>query len=276
MRTKNAVCLLILLVMAFTSVSYSEDTRVLRLATTTSTENSGLLDHLLPDFEKKYGIKVHVIAVGTGKALKLSENGDVDLVMVHAPEAELKFVEAGYGVNRRPFMKNDFVILGPPADPAKLKGAGDLKAALDLLGTSEAAVFVSRGDDSGTHKKELLLWPGAGGPPPASRYLEIGQGMEAALRMADEKRAYTLCDRGTYLALGKTLNLVVVFEGSEKLDNPYSVIATNPALFPDANYMDAMLMIAWLTCPEGQAKIGGFEVDGQALFHPAAVPSAGE
>lgn len=248
-------------------------TRTLRLATTTSTENSGLLDYLLPAFEKQFGVEVHVIAVGTGKALKHGRNGDVDLVMVHAPEAEIKFVEAGYGVNRRYFMKNDFVLVGPPDDPAGLKGAKTLKQALERLKASDA-VFISRADDSGTHKKEMTLWPPVSGPPPGDRYLEIGQGMEAALRMAHEKRAYTLSDRGTYLALKDTLDLGVVFEGDPVLDNPYSAIAINPARYPDANYMDAMLLIAWLTSPRGQEMIGSFRTHGEVLFHPTAVPKA--
>jgi tungstate transport system substrate-binding protein len=251
--------------------SFSGESGILKLATTTSTMNSGLLDYLLPQFESKYGIKVRVIAVGTGKALKLSENGDVDLVMVHAPASEIQFVQSGYGVNRRPFMKNDFVIIGPPDDPAKLREAGNINSALDRLKKSEA-VFISRGDDSGTHKKELSLWKITGGPPPAPRYLEIGQGMEAALRMADEKRAYTISDRGTYLALKKTLDLGVAFEGAPELDNQYSAIATNPARFPDLNYMDAMLLIAWLTGPEGQKKIGSYRIDGELLFYPTTMP----
>ena len=195
-------------------------------------------------------MQVHVIAVGTGKALKLSENGDVDLVMVHAPTAETAFMEAGYGVNRRPFMKNDFVIVGPSEDPAGVSKAASLDQALDKIKKSKAAVFVSRGDDSGTHKKELALWPRVSGHPPADRYLEIGQGMEAALRMADEKMAYTLSDRGTYLALKKSLDLAVLFAGAPELDNQYSVIATNPARYPDKNYVGAMVFIGWVTSPE--------------------------
>jgi tungstate transport system substrate-binding protein len=250
--------------------------RTLKLATTTSTENSGLLAYLLPAFEQEYGVEVKVIAVGTGQALKLGENGDADLIMVHAPEAEQKFVDAGFGVNRRPFMKNDFVIVGPPSDPAGLKGAKDLDGALRLLKESPQAVFISRGDDSGTHKKELTLWKRVGGPPPPDRYLEIGQSMEAALRMAHERKAYTLADRGTYLVLQKTLDLAIVFEKDPALDNPYAVIAVNPARWPQTNYLDAMLLIAWLTSPRGQAKIESFKVDGESLFFPTAIPNGGK
>ncbi len=248
----------------------------LKLATTTSTYNSGLLDYLLPAFEKKYNIKVHVIPVGTGKALKLAQNGDADMVMVHAPEAEMRFVQAGYGVNRRPFMKNDFVIAGPPADPAGLGEAGTLEAALKKIKAHPEAVFISRGDDSGTHKKETGLWPLLSGPPPGQRYMEIGQGMEAALRMAHEKRAYTLSDRGTFLALKSTLELVIVFENGPRLDNPYAVIAVNPKRWPEAKYIEAMTLIAWLTSPEGQAMIGEFRAHGQVLFKPTAVPKEGQ
>ncbi len=273
MKGKRILAAMVCLGMAFAVHAATKGKRVLKMATTTSTYNSGLLDYLLPVFEKKYGIEVRVIAVGTGKALKLAENGDVDVVMVHAPEAELKFVDAGFGVNRRPFMKNDFVIVGPPGDPAGLKGAGSLQAALRKLKDSPDAVFISRGDDSGTNKKELQLWPLAGGKPPAERYLEIGQGMEDALRMATEKKAYTLSDRGTYLALKKTLDLDIVCEHDPALDNPYAMIATNPARYPDVNYLDAMLLIGWLTSPEGQAKIGSFKAEGQVLFHPTAIPA---
>ncbi|HUT56062.1 MAG TPA: substrate-binding domain-containing protein [bacterium] len=273
MNRKTVLAAMVCLFMAFALHAAAKGKRVLKMATTTSTQSSGLLDYLLPVFEKEYGIEVQVIAVGTGKALKLAENGDVDVVMVHAPEAEMKFVDAGFGVNRRPFMKNDFVIVGPPSDPAGIKSAASLKDALGLLTDNKNAVFISRGDDSGTNKKELQLWPLVNGKPAADRYLEIGQGMEEALRMAHEKKAYTLSDRGTYLALKKTLDLDIVCENDPALDNPYAMIATNPARYPDANYMDAMLLIAWLTSPEGQARIGSFQAEGQVLFHPAAIPA---
>jgi len=264
-------CVIVLALLLFpASRAGGDEKRALRLATTTSTENSGLLKSILPGFEKRFGIEVHVIAVGTGRALKLGANGDVDLVMVHAPAAELAFVEAGHGVNRRPFMKNDFVIAGPADDPAGLKGKKTIAGALARLTRDPKAVFISRGDDSGTHKKELSLWKAAGLGMPSARYLEIGQGMEAALRMADEKRAYTLADRGTYLALKDSLDLIVVFEKDQSLDNPYAVIAVNPARYPDASYIEAMILIAWLTSPEGQKLIGEFKVHGEVLFYPTA------
>ncbi len=252
------------------SVGVAEEKVRVRFATTTSTDNSGLLEYLLPSFEKQSGFKVDVIAVGTGKALKLAERGDVDLVMVHAPEAELAFVRAGWGVNRRSVMINDFLIVGPPADPVKVKQESSLAGALRKIKHAKGT-FVSRGDDSGTHKKERKLWPLAGGFPEKPYYLETGQGMEATLRIVHEKKAYTLTDRGTYLALGKELELVPVFETDANLENPYSIIAVNPARHKHVHYLEAMTLIAWLTSVEGQSLISSFRVEGEVLFHPTAI-----
>jgi len=243
----------------------------IRMATTTSTENSGLLDYLLPHFEKQSGFIVDVIAVGTGKALKLAERGDVDIILVHAPTAEMAFVEAGWGVNRRAVMVNDFLIVGPPSDSAGLKKAHTLADALKRLKQNQGT-FVSRGDDSGTHKKERDLWPLAGGPPQAPYYLETGQGMEATLRIAHEKMAYTLTDRGTFLTLGKQMDLLPVYESDTVLENPYSIIVVNPARHDHVKFLEAMRLLAWMTSPEGQALIGTFKKDGEVLFHPTAVP----
>ena len=259
--------------MSFPSPVSSDETRI-RLATTTSTDNSGLLDYLLPRFEKKAGIRVHVIPVGTGKALKLAERGDVDVILVHAPEAEIAFVKAGWGVNRRSVMMNDFLVVGPPKDPGAVKEAGSLVDALNRIKRSKTD-FISRGDDSGTHKKELALWPLAGGVPSGGHYLEAGQGMEATLRIAFEKDAYTLTVRGTFLAVQKGMDLVPVYEGGPLLKNPYAIIAVNPALHPHVRYLDTMTLIAWVTSPEGQALIGAFRKEGEVLFHPTAVPDAG-
>lgn len=258
------------LISLLTSSAWAKEPGRLKLATTTSTENSGLLAYLLPDFEKRFDLKVDVIAVGTGKALKLAENGDADLVLVHAPELEAALVQAGFGVNRRAVMKNEFVIVGPPADPARVKGSSDAAKAMSQIKQS-GAVFVSRGDYSGTHQKEKALWALVQGQP-EKNYLEAGQGMEAALFMANEKQAYTLTDRGTYLAVMDKLNLLILFEHDPMLDNPYSVIAVNPGRHPHVNYLDAMLFIAWLTSPETQARIETFQKHGQALFRPAAAP----
>jgi tungstate transport system substrate-binding protein len=271
MKRKILCAMMALLAVGMVSAK-STAPRVLKMATTTSTDNSGLLKFLLPPFEAKYDVSVQVIAVGTGKALKLAENGDVDVVMVHAPEAEEEFVKAGFGVNRRPFMKNDFILVGPAEDPAGIGKAGSLRDALERLVKSDAA-FISRGDESGTHIKEKELWKKYALTMPAARYLAIGQGMEAALQMADEKRAYTLSDRGTYLAFKDKLKLTIVSQGDPGLDNPYALIATNPARYPSANYLDAMLLIAWLTSPEGQQKIADFKIAGQGPFFPTAIPA---
>ena len=243
--------------------------RSIKLATTTSTDNSGLLAELLPPFQKKYGIEVKVIAVGTGKAIKHGENGDVDVVLVHARGAEDRFVEAGYGINRRDVMHNDFVILGPAEDPAGIRGIDDATTALKKLAAS-GSYFVSRGDDSGTHKMEMSLWAAAGLEPGGDWYLPAGQGMGAVLTIANEKGAYALADRGTYLAFREKLSLEVLVEGDNRLFNPYGVIAVNPALHAHVNYIDAMTFIGWLTSPDGQAIIGEFKIGGQALFTPDA------
>ncbi|GAB6062085.1 ABC transporter substrate-binding protein [Deferrisoma palaeochoriense] len=251
-------------------VSAGAECRI-RMSTTTSTENSGLLARLLPPFEETWGCKVDVIAVGTGKALRLGANGDVDVVLVHARSAEDRFVAEGYGVNRRDVMHNDFVVLGPPADPAGVRGAGSAAEAFRRIATAEAP-FVSRGDDSGTHKKELGLWAAAGLKPKGSWYKEAGQGMGPVLLMARELRAYTLSDRGTYLAFRDKLDLAVVFEGDPALANPYGVIAVNPARYPHVNYEGAMLLIGYLTGPRGQRIIKGFQKGGEPLFFPDAIP----
>jgi tungstate transport system substrate-binding protein len=242
---------------------------VLRMSTTTSTENSGLLDVLLPPFEKKLGLKVHVIAVGTGKALKLGENGDVDVVLVHDRESEDRFVAAGFGVNARDVMYNDFVIVGPPGDPAAIQGGKDAAEALRKIRSAKSA-FVSRGDDSGTHKKELALWKAAGIDPKGEGYLEIGQGMGAALMAAHEKKAYCLADRGTFLAMCGKVDLPVLCEGDERLFNPYRVIAVNPDRHAHAKYVEAMALIGWLTSSEGQKAIGDYKKDGLPMFIPSA------
>jgi tungstate transport system substrate-binding protein len=246
----------------------------LRLSTTTSTENTGLLAAILPPFEKRFGVKVDVIAVGSGKALKLGENGDVDAVLSHAPALEEAFMAAGFGVNRRAVMYNDFVVVGPPADPAKLREATDAVDAFKRLAAARAT-FISRGDESGTHEKEKTLWSAAGLIPSGPWYISAGLGMGQVLQMADEKEAYALSDRGTYLAYKAKGDLGIVAQGDPALFNPYTVIAANPARHPKVRYFDAMALIAWLTSPEGQRLIGNFEIAGEQLFHPTAVPPSG-
>ena len=243
----------------------------LRLATTTSTENSGLLGSLLPSFEEAFHLEVDVVAVGSGQALKLAENGDADVVLSHAPVLEEAFVANGFGVNRRGVMYNDFVIVGPPADPAGIRGA---KSAVEALRTIAArqAPFLSRGDESGTHVKEKELWAAAGITPSGAWYRSAGVGMGQLLQMADETGAYTLTDRGTYVSRKQKGDLVIVVENDPPLFNPYSIIATNPARHPTAKYIAAMQLIAWMTSPEGQRRIAAFQIEGKSLFVPTAVP----
>ncbi len=238
-----------------------------RLATTTSTENSGLLDYVLPVFTENYGIPVDVVAVGTGAALELGRNGDADAVMVHARNLEDRFVAEGYGVNRRDIMYNDFIILGPSSDPAGVSDAGSAAEAMDLIAENES-VFISRGDNSGTHNRELQLWSSAGVEPSGSWYREVGQGMGAVITIANEQEAYTLADRGTYLSYRSDMDLEVIYEGDQALFNPYGIIAVNPEQYPENNYVGAMALIAFFTSPEGQELIGEYRVQGEVLFTP--------
>ncbi|MGQ9629831.1 MAG: ABC transporter permease [bacterium] len=242
-----------------------------RLATTTSTENSGLLSVLLPPFEEKFGVKVDVIAAGTGKALKLGENGDVDVVLVHNRDAEDDFISAGLRVSRRDVMYNDFIIVGPPDDPAGIRSIGDAVLALRKIAESKSP-FISRGDESGTHKREKALWREAGITPEGRWYSQVGQGMGETLQIAFEKRAYALADRGTFVAYRDKVDLEILVEGDGRLYNPYGIIAVNPAKHPHVKYISAMLLIAWVTSPEGQEIIAKFTKDGEVLFHPIAVP----
>jgi tungstate transport system substrate-binding protein len=240
----------------------------LRMSTTTSTENSGLLSVLLPPFEKKHGCKVDVVAVGTGKSLKLGEAGDVDVVFVHARALEDKFVANGFGVNRRDVMYNDFVLVGPPDDPAAVGKTKDAPEAFRAI-ASKGSPFVSRGDESGTHVKEKEIWASAGIVPRGAWYIEAGQGMGEVLTMAAQKRGYALADRGTYIAFRKKIDLVVLRQGDRNLWNPYGIIAVNPGKHPHAKYGLAMKLIDFVTGPEGRSLIAGFKVDGEPLFFVA-------
>lgn len=251
---------------AFTVTAGAADLDI-KMATTTSTDNSGLLKYLLPKYEAKCGCQVHYTAVGTGNAIALGENGDVDMIMVHARAAEDKFVSEGHGVNRRDLMYNDFVIVGPHADPAGIRGTKDVDAALKKLKAANA-VFVSRGDDSGTHKKELALWKKAGVDPKGPHYLSIGQGMGQTLTVAGEKQGYTLTDRATYATYKDKTGLEIMVEGAKNLLNPYGVIAVNPKQYPGVNYKGAMHFIDWLTSQEGQGAIASYKPKGAQLFFP--------
>ncbi|MDB2704999.1 substrate-binding domain-containing protein [Pseudomonadota bacterium] len=242
----------------------------LKLSTTTSTENSGLLAVLHPHFEAKYNVKMDVIAVGTGKALKIGSNGDVDVVFVHAPAAELKYVESGDFIDRKAVMHNDFVIVGPDSDKAYLSEAVSAVDALQRIATSKSE-FISRGDDSGTHKKEKLLWKAAGTKPEGRWYIAAGQGMGAVLKIADEKQAYALTDRGTQIAYADKMSLKVRYQEDEALFNPYHVMAVNPAKHTHVKYDLAAKYIEFVTSQQGQAIIAGFRKGGQQLFYPDAV-----
>jgi tungstate transport system substrate-binding protein len=242
---------------------------VIKLSTTTSTDNSGLLKFLLPAFEARTNSKVQVIAVGTGKALELAKNGDVDVTLVHARPAEDKFVADGYGVNRRDVMYNDFILVGPQHDPAQIKGGRDVVLALKKIAASKAK-FISRGDNSGTDQMEKTYWKEAAIKPAGSSYISAGLGMGEVLSMAAELQAYTLTDRATYTAYRAKTGLVIAVEGDPKMFNPYSIIAVNPARHKDINYKGAMQLIDWITSAEGQNRIAQFKVDGQQLFFPSA------
>ncbi len=276
--------------------SWSGDT-VLTMSTTTSTQSSGLLNILLPEFTKETGIEVKVIAKGTGAAIRDGQDGNVDLIFVHAKEREQQFVHNGFGTRRYPVMHNDFVLIGPKNDPAAIKGTVDAARALKKIAGAKA-LFISRGDDSGTHTKEQLLWSDSGiklvektrtiikkgakktitsiwPAESGSWYLSIGQGMGKTLTYADEKQAYTLVDRGTYIKyrFGKkpALELEILVEGDKKLANPYGIIPVNPERYPRAKYRMAMQFVQWITGPRGQKLIGGYRLEGKQLFYPDVI-----
>jgi len=248
--------------------------KILMMATTTSTDDTGLLDYLAPEFQKDTGIVLRWVATGTGKALKLGENCDADVLLVHAPDAEEKFVAAGFGINRREIMYNDFVIIGPADDPAGIRGQG-VGAALAAI-KSKTAVFVSRGDKSGTHQKELEMWQAAELPIPDKEawHVQAGQGMLATINIAAERNGYTLTDRGTYIKYEANLNgnppLKILVEMDAVLLNQYSVMAVNPARCPKAQLELATAFSDWMAGERGQGLIGGFKLLEKQLFTPNA------
>ena len=242
----------------------------LRLATTTSTENSGLLAALNPTFEKAKDVRIDVIAVGSGRALELGRNGDVDVVLAHDPDAEEAFVAAGAGIERRAVMYNDFVIVGPAADPAAVGTATNAAQAFATI-ASHAQGFVSRGDKSGTHIKELALWQAAHVTPRGPWYFSTGQAMGPVLQMSTDKQAYTLTDRGTWIAYRNKLALKILHQGDPILNNPYHVMLVNPQRHPHVQTALARAYADFLVGPEGQALIAGFKIDHEQLFVPNAV-----
>jgi tungstate transport system substrate-binding protein len=266
LRHWSAFLTLLTALLATTPAAHAQ--QIIKLSTTTSTENSGLLNYLLPLFEAKTHSKVHVISVGTGKALELAKNGDVDVTLVHARAAEDKFMNEGHGVNRRDVMYNDFIIAGPSADPAGIKGSHDVLQAMKKI-VDSGAKFISRGDNSGTDLMEKAYWKQIGAQPQGRAYVSAGLGMGEVLNMAAELQAYTLTDRATYSAYRAKTGLVIAVEGDKRMFNPYGIMAVNPAKYPDINYQGAMQLIEWITSNEGQKAIAAFKVDGQQLFFPS-------
>ena len=268
MRRSFLLCLCGVALVAAVSPVRAATAPTLRLATTTSTENSGLLRAILPRFEDDSGLKVQVISVGTGKAMKLGENGDVDVLLVHSRPDEDRFVALGFGVNRQDVMYNDFVLVGPKEDPARVRGTRDIIAAFRRLLEAQAT-FVSRGDDSGTDKMEKGYWAEVGRRPEGRQYLSAGQGMGEVLTMAGNLAAYTLTDRSTYSAYRSRIALDILVEGDRRLFNPYGVIAVNPARYPSVNYRGASAFIEWITGPAGRKAIADFRIGGEQQFFPA-------
>jgi tungstate transport system substrate-binding protein len=297
-RSWLLIIALVVVMLASRPVTAAE--KVIKMSTTTSTENSGLLDVLLPEFEKDTGIKIKVFAKGTGAAIRDGTDGNVDIIFVHAKAREEQFVTDGYGAYRLGVMHNDFVIVGPTTDPAGIKGMKNGSEALKKIAEAKAS-FVSRGDDSGTHTKEQALWKATGLPLQTQRteivvkgqkkgltfmypgglgewYLSIGQGMGKTLTFADEKRAYTLADRGTYLEYkyGKqpAVELDILCEGDPLLFNPYGIIPINPKKYPHVKFDLADQFAKWLISPKVQAMIARYKIQGQQAFYPDAVPEA--
>ena len=257
------------------SISRPADNFII-VQSTTSTQNSGLFEHILPLFTEKTGIEVRVVAVGTGQALKNAEKGDGDVVLVHSQRDEEKFVADGWGVKRYPVMYNDFIIVGPAADRARIAGMRQAPEALKKVAEAQAP-FASRADDSGTNKAELMLWQQSGVDPKKSSrswYLETGSGMGSTLNIAVGKQAYALTDRGTWLAFANKDDFKVLVEGDDKLFNQYGVILVNPAKHPNIKAKDGQAFIDRLTGSEGQAAIADYKIDGQQLFFPNARPQS--
>jgi len=246
--------------------SNQPDSSVLRLATTTSTRDSGLLEQLLPRFEQAHGVRVDVIAVGTGQALELGRNGDVDVLMVHDREAELEFLSAGHATQRADVMYNRFVLLGPADDPAGVRGLAAGPALQSIA--AQRSRFVSRGDNSGTHRRELAIWRDSGGRPEWDDYIEAGNSMAATLTVADQKEAYLLVDRGTLLKFADRISLVPLVTRGENLRNPYGVLTVNADKHPRINAPLAGRFLKFLVDPVTQRAIGEYRIDGKPLFHP--------
>lgn len=264
---KNII-ILILLSICTVSSGKNEQNQTIILATTTSVQDTGLLDVLVEKFQKETEFIVKPIAVGSGQAMQLGKNGEADILWVHSPDDEKKFIGDGFGKNRTTFMHNDFILLGPVKDPAGIKDEKDIVKAFNKVAQANV-LFVSRGDLSGTHKKELKLWKESGIMPVKEKYLEVGQGMSATLRIADEKQAYCLVDRSSYLSLKDTINLIIVSEGDEKLNNYYSLILVNEEIFPKVNTKGAKALFDFLLSKKTKVIIENYgkEKFGRSLFY---------
>ena len=274
-RLRRSLIGLALLAAAATPALAQAPQRSITVASTTSTEQSGLFKHLLPRFTQKTGIDVKVVALGTGQALDVGRRGDADVVFVHDKAAEEKFVAEGFGVKRQEVMYNDFIIVGPKSDPAKATGR-DVLEGLRKIAAAKAP-FISRGDRSGTHAAELRYWKDAGVDLAATKgdwYKEIGQGMGPALNAGSAQNAYVLADRGTWLSFKNRGDLAVLVEGDQRLFNQYGVMLVNPAKHPHVKTAEGQAFIDWLVSPEGQRAIGDYKIEGEQLFFPNATGSA--
>jgi len=248
-----------------TLVENTDPVVTIKLATTTSLDNSGLLGHILPIFTGETGIEVDVIAVGTGAALEMGRKGDVDIVLVHAPSSEEEYIAEGVGTARHYIAQNEFVVVGPVSDPVGINGVTSAVEAFEMIMDAESK-FISRGDNSGTHKRELGVWSDMGIEPGGEWYIEAGQGMGACLTMADEMEAYVLTDTGTYYSMVDDLDLVIHVSGDEALENIYSIIPLNPERYPDLKHEEAVKLAEWITGSTAAELINGFEVNGYILF----------
>jgi tungstate transport system substrate-binding protein len=271
MKRRSVLRLSVLAVLAFSGISLANAQKSIVVSSTTSTEQSGLFKHLLPVFEKKTGIQVKVVAVGTGQALDIGRRGDADVVFVHDKVAEEKFVSEGFAPNRIEVMYNDFVLIGPKADPAKINGGKDIQVALKKIADSKSA-FVSRGDKSGTHAAELRYWKGAGIEVSAAQgwYKETGSGMGPALNTASGMNGYILSDRATWLSFKNRGDLTVLVQGDPKLFNQYGVMLVSPRKHSHVKHVEGQAFIDWIISKEGQETIASYKVGGEQLFFPNA------